>query len=52
MFEAGVEFSGVVHDEDYVSSVDEPLDDVVERIGAVHLFANLQNAGHLDNVHL
>lgn len=52
VLEAGIEFGGVVDDEDDVGSVDEPLDDIVERIGSIHLLAHLQNARHLHNVDL
>ena len=52
MLDAGVEFSRIVNDEDDVGPVDEPLDNIVERVRAVHLLAHFQNAGNFYNIGL
>ena len=52
VLETGVEFRRIVHDEDDVSSVNEPLDDIIERIGTIDLLADLENARDFDNVYL
>lgn len=52
VLQARVEFGRVVDDEDDVGSVDEPLDDIVERVGSVYLLPHFQYARHLDYVYL
>lgn len=52
VFEARVEFGRIVDYEYQICAIDEPLDNIVERIRAVHLFADFQNAGYFNDVDL
>ena len=52
MLDSGVEFSGIVDDEDDVGPVDEPLNHIVERIRAVDLLTHFENARNFNNVGL
>ena len=51
-FRSDVEFWRIVHQEDDVSSVNEPLAGIVEGEHPLDLFSDLQDAGNLDNVDL
>ena len=52
VFKACVEFGRIVDDEDNVSSVDEPLNNIIEWIRAIDLFAYFQNARHFNDIAL
>ena len=52
MFEARVEFGRIIDDEDDVSSVDKPLNNIIEWIRAVNLLAHFQDAWYFNDVAL